>query len=242
MKERVRRLLDWRTAGAELVIVIVGVIIALGVDSWWDDRQGKASEREHLVALRSEARTSLDSLRVVVERTEHIQLQVRTLLEVAQGVQDRPSADSLTTLAWGAFSYWSFEPLSTSYDNLVNTDGLTLLTSEDLRRDLGLFYSQLAIYHREDFQARQWEQVNQPFVNGRLRALDWTPAPYREEHALPAPRERTDWTGVLTDQEFEGILVNRFIAANDALNMMQKLGPTLERIVARIDSFLALDS
>ena len=43
---------------------------------------------------------------------------------------------------------------------------------------------------------------------------------------------------MLSDREFEGVLVNRFIAANDALNMFSKFRPTAVRVLERVEERL----
>lgn len=47
-----------------------------------------------------------------------------------------------------------------------------------------------------------------------------------------------NWNEMLSDREFEGVLVNRFIAANDALNMFSKFRPTAVRVLERVEERL----
>lgn len=125
-------------------------------------------------------------------RAEQVKDQVRALLQFTEGVETPPSADSLTALTWGAFAFWTFEPLATAYNNLLANGELRLLSDGELAQDLAQLYSQVAIYHREDFQTSQWEAVNQPFVNRRFEALDWTTPSYRDENDLPEPNRRIE--------------------------------------------------
>ena len=39
VRQTFQRIFGWSMPFGELVIVVVGVLIALGVDSWWDERQ-----------------------------------------------------------------------------------------------------------------------------------------------------------------------------------------------------------
>jgi len=77
VKTLLNREVGWRGALGELVIVIVGVIIALGVDSWWSDRQDRVAEKGHLEALQSEFTENLGTINRNMEFLERLKGNVR---------------------------------------------------------------------------------------------------------------------------------------------------------------------
>ena len=234
MPTQIQRLTNWRTALGELVIVVIGVIIALGVDSWWSDLQDATAERGHLVALSSEFSTNQETLESNIATLQRIKGSARELLLIAEGEESLPPPDSMVVLTWSAFSFPPYEPVVTAYQNLVNTGDIQLIQDDSLKQDLALFMSQIERYRRGEWQLEQWNRVIQQFVTAKMEPLDWLPALYRAQHGLPDPRVRTDWTILVRDQEFKGILVNRVIAAQDNIRNLQRVLPTTERVVARL--------
>ena len=89
MREQIRRFLNWRTAFAELLIVIVGVLIALSVDSWWEERSDRIEEAEHLAALRMETEQNLAELYRSFARLELLSDSTRELIKIVEGARDR---------------------------------------------------------------------------------------------------------------------------------------------------------
>lgn len=231
-----------RYLGAELIIVIVGVIIALAIEAWWSDRRDQARAGDHLVALHADFTANLDALNGNLASLHNIQGAVGQLLAVMVNEAARPSPDSLVSLTWMAFSFPPFEPLTTAYDNLISTGDIALLRDEQLKRDLASFKSAVEVYRRSEWQLDQWNRVIQQYVASGMSPLDWLPTAYRESRGLPDPLTRTDWDAVLGDREFEGILANRVLATDNNIIHLNRVLPAARRIVARLGALLELEA
>jgi hypothetical protein len=227
-----------RFLGAELVIVVLGVIIALGIESWWSGVQDSRRADSHMAALHDEFSANLDSLRGNVAREENIKGAAAQLLSIMVGDIPRPSPDSLVAITWEAFSFPPYEPLTTAYDNLISTGDIALIQDDQLKRDLALFMSEVEHYRQGEWQMDQWNRHIQPFVGTEMVPLDWLPADYRRSHGVPDPPVRTDWDRILTSREFEGLLANRVIAASDNIDNLFRVLPPTQRIVARLAQLL----
>jgi len=219
----------------ELLIVIVGVAIALAAESWWSGRVDSRREVDYVEALRVDFHENVDSLRSSISLHRDIQQATSLLMSVSAGQAQRPPVDSLRALAWLGFSTAVFSPITTTYDNLVATGDLKLVSDGDLRRLLARFDAQLG-KKELDWQWDQWMMVVQPYVNQHMEALDWPPSSWSDDIALPDAPTRTDWTEVLEDREFRNVLFNRFIASGDARTYyLEPLLELAEQILARLD-------
>lgn len=234
MREQVQRLLSWHAALGELAIVVVGVIIALGVGSWWDQKQERRLEAEHLVELRIESARNLEELRSTLARMDTLKANTLILIEVVEGARPAPPVDSLVELTWLSFSFATYNPLSTAYDNLLSSGGIQLIRDEGLKRDLALFNAHVEGLQRQDWVLDQWNRIIQPWVISNFQ-LDWLAPSYREEHGVLDPLVQTDWGAVLQDQEFKGIVINRLIAITDYMAGLYDLLPAAEAVVDRLE-------
>ena len=134
----------------ELIVIIAGVLIALGVDNWNDARQDRALEAQYLSALEADLRS--DS--VAYQRT-FLRALVRkdsALTYIAPVVRGAPVAGDtlafLDAVALGGILGTS-SPLilarRATYDELLASGNLSLLRSSELRTTLVDHYLNLDI-------------------------------------------------------------------------------------------------
>jgi len=233
VKEQVRHLLNYRTAFGDLIIVIVGVLIALAVDSWWEERENRLEEAAHVAALKAEAEQNLVELYATVADIERYTASTRALIEIVEGSREVPPSETLVELTWESFSYGAFDPQFTAYDNLLGTGGTRLLSDEKLKRDLARFRASVDGLTRLDWVLDQWNRQIQPWVVMNLE-LDWLPETYRNERQLPDPAVPTNWAAVLNDREFKGIVINRLIAFDDYMLGLSRIVPVAEALADRL--------
>jgi hypothetical protein len=132
MNRRVAGLsLPWKHLIAELAVIVAGVLMALGADSWWEQRQEHRLAEEYLQQLLVDFRETERGLQsAIAGDTEKLQS--------ASGVLDRayrgrfPPADSLE-LPTG---YHFFHALTGTLTALVQGGDLRLLDSDSLRFEL----------------------------------------------------------------------------------------------------------
>lgn len=129
---------QWRSAAAELVLVVAGVLIALAVDSWRGDRNDRERERAYLRQLLADARETELRLERSIAEDSVTSANVARLLEAARTFHRAadpagavPAADSVRT--WAVTAYASFVPLTGTYATLMQSDGLRLLRNDSLR-------------------------------------------------------------------------------------------------------------
>jgi hypothetical protein len=171
--------LDWAYLVGELLIVTVGVLIALALDSWNDARLERRVEDEVLEWLISDLESDTAMFawwsENVLEKLAALD-QVFTIL----GEPNSPVQDSLAFLnAIGTGSYFSWSQPSvrrTTFDELVGSGKLGLIDDLRVRRRIIEYY-----YLVDDSRGRmQARRTRYPEIAYRLvpRASEWT-APER---------------------------------------------------------------
>src|SRR5688500_17187949 len=129
--------LPWKRLIAELAVIVAGVLIALGADSWWEHRQERRRAEEYLRQL-------LVDFRATERQIEYAIAGDTEKFELASRVTDRafrghfPPSDSLE-LPTG---YHQFIPRTGTLTALVQGGDLRLLHGDTLRFEL-IAYSSL---------------------------------------------------------------------------------------------------
>ena len=137
-----RRTGVFRRGLVEFVVIVVGVLVALGLESWWQGRQERVLEAEYLESLQTELRRNLASIESVSDVSE----LKRSWLERARIILEAGLvADSAGIFLEGALQ-GSGVPVvpqvsDAVFQDLVSTGRLALIRDDLKRRTIVRIYS-----------------------------------------------------------------------------------------------------
>ncbi len=140
---------DWIAVTIELLVVVIGVLVALEVNQWAERRATRNLEHSYLQGLKEDLQLERDEAdrftRVVNDRLAAVKLLDRVAANPSTPLQDpRSIVCALATVSWG-----SFPPVhNISYLELQNTGRTSLIRSVELRRDLAEHYATLSDFSR----------------------------------------------------------------------------------------------
>ena len=123
----------WIDAVRDIVVVIVGILAALWLESWWQERQDRAEETVLLTGLREEFLSNRDQL---LECMEIWQAQ-STNVEIVRSFMGRPldasRIDEFTAAVQGSFGFRFYDPRSGQLSSMINSGKLGLVENPALR-------------------------------------------------------------------------------------------------------------
>jgi len=224
-----------RLSGAltELIVIIVGILLALWADSWMADRADARQERVYLQGLRSEFVTLLGD---IDQATAYYEQWLDDLTRLADPVA-RTAATRESIDLWigrGLIQVDDFDPRHAVLDDLRTTGRVALLTSAALRLQIASHVRLLAELDEihEELRGVQLDRVDSfLLVYGDVgqagRALgvhsavpfdDWNPQPL-----LDAP-------------ELQNLINLKMIPMHFLIRQMADLRASAQGIVATIDA------
>jgi hypothetical protein len=124
--------INWAQLGLELIVVVGGILIALGIDSWAAERQDSELEAAFLQQLHDDLTRAEAQLADQLASTEAAEQFTLTLLEVAR---EERTASNDTLAAWLIRAMWFSDPRPTvsTAQALAESENLYLLHSPGLR-------------------------------------------------------------------------------------------------------------
>jgi len=173
---RVRaRLAEWgwsriRWLAAELATVVVGILVALAIQSWADARDDRASEREYLRQLRADLR---ETERVVIrdDAIHRPRDRAGVMLLHAFFTPERPPRDSVLVWALDATWYETPRPVLGTTEALVSTGDLSLIRDHGLRSAITAYLEENRTLTAEQLAAEEvWMRASQQLSH----ALDFS--------------------------------------------------------------------
>ena len=185
------REMRWSHVAIELALLIAGILIALAVDGWIDDRRDARAERRYLELLQRDLDSNLDVLAETLEFEERqaaaAAMAYRALRAGAVPSQEREAvAAALNQLT----ARRTLRLARATYTDLLSTGNLRLIRNAGLRDQLVDFYE------RAERTIMIRDRNNQMFV-------DQMYMPYLLDTALVAPRESRDLPAIsATDHGF----------------------------------------
>ena len=130
----------------EIILVVIGILIALSINNWNEAQKNKAVEQQLLTSLLQELETNLDILAKTVETNTKI-----IESSIAIGKFTGPSLPilnekELSQNMVGAFKYASrYVPNKGTYDEISNSGKLSLISDPSLRKAISELQSQLEL-------------------------------------------------------------------------------------------------
>ncbi|GAA4268157.1 DUF6090 family protein [Hyunsoonleella aestuarii] len=121
----------------EIVLVVIGILIALQINNWNEDRKDRELEKEFLVALKETLNRDLDRNLASQKVNQRALNSIRVLTKHIE--QDLQYNDSLKH-HFGAMSNFHFWDLSESVFESLKAKGLDLISNNNLRDSLALAY------------------------------------------------------------------------------------------------------
>jgi hypothetical protein len=220
-------------------LVIVGsILLAFGIQAWWDGRQEEERIRNHLLAIASEVEGARATLQVSIDQRQHRTAAIHSLL-LAMGAPEAPTPDSVVTwlgVLWGARG-----PARTmsSFDDLRESGGLASVHQDELRRALagyGAAVSSLAGI--EERVVRAWEEELRPFLVANTDTYVQLQASGRLGLDLPQRDAVFDpgLSALLEDRTFQNLLLVRLTRTGVAQDLAIAAQESLDEVARLLES------
>jgi uncharacterized protein (UPF0335 family) len=168
-------MIRWAQLGLELIVVVVGILMALAIDSWWAERQERILEASVLEQLAADLARADSQLVAQLSQTEAAAQAALDLVAAARGEREAPGdsiASWLTRVSW-----WSDPvPITSSAQALVSSNSLHVIRNDRLRSSVVAFLDQTRQFesriprHEVEISRRMDEirDVVDPFARGQV--------------------------------------------------------------------------
>ena len=158
------RTVPWRQIAVEGVAIVASILLAFGIDAWWDERQERAEEREILESLLVEFQANRDQAASVISFHDRAVQSVAVLMEMSEEEILALPAEAVEE-ALGFFgSPQTFDAVRGSVDALIGSGKLGILRDRALRESLTTFLNILDDSAEDEYYLAQssitvWNEI-----------------------------------------------------------------------------------
>jgi hypothetical protein len=133
----------WRGALGELLIIILGVLIALWAENWREALQDRGLERTYLERLSGDLRRDTAEISEMMELTVGRARYAGIVLEALETGEPGVSPEEFIWAVEHA-SFFGYPAYSrATFDDLMSTGNLRLLRSDRVKEAMSLYYSEI---------------------------------------------------------------------------------------------------
>ena len=157
----------WRRLLAEFVVIAIGVMAALAVDNWNDDRKDRIAEREYLDGIAADLQSTAEGLADTREAAADNQEALYLLIAIAKGGSTPPAEALVEALIRS--TYLGLPRVSEiTFRELVSTGSLRLISNSDFKRRLAEFYREFEYSSQWHSEYRRKEAATERLLRGLL--------------------------------------------------------------------------
>ena len=156
-----------RYAVGEIILVVIGILIALQINNWNEERKDKAESIKILKKLQSEFETNKTELNASRHYHEQQYLATVRIEELFNPNHNIPS-DTIKNLLKRAFMDWKFEPRQSITTSAMASGNIALINNDSLTDNLNNWvyvvkkYNELYADIQKDKQ-EFWDELNEKY-------------------------------------------------------------------------------
>lgn len=146
-KNKTQRYLKY--AIGEIFLVVIGILIALQINTWNENRKAANEEHKILTALQSDFQVSKTRIENVMVQQKRVLDYSKILIEIHESENEHnyeyfdTHLDSLDLLIGYGTSFYRAEPVTGAYNALISAGKVDLIKNENLRHLLAQFSSEI---------------------------------------------------------------------------------------------------
>ncbi|HEY5688165.1 MAG TPA: DUF6090 family protein [Yeosuana sp.] len=126
----------------EIVLVVIGILIALQINNWNEERKRLRQENTILLSLKFDFLESKNRLQETMKQQKVSINRCIALIEMFEGKRPIAPNDTIKKfLTFGAYTWFREELVTGAYDALINAGDSELIKNDELTRDMAEFFS-----------------------------------------------------------------------------------------------------
>jgi hypothetical protein len=205
-------------AGGEIILVVMGILIALQINNWNEDRKILAVERAYLLSLKEEFTANLAKLENTIDRNTSNADKALELTKYTGPGELVLSDDEVGKLLFGVISgEVQYRPSSGVLDEIISSGKLGVFRNDSLRMLLSSWSGLILTIRFQENEHAHYRAELTRIINTRGNARKAFVDAYGEIMGLTTSRFQNNSQHLLSDHEFDTNLVG-FVVTSRWLN------------------------
>lgn len=220
-----------RYALGEIILVVIGILIALQINNWNEQQKNRETEAAYLEEMLLDFEQNLQKSNEVIAIIEKRIPALTGLLSQSALARPTISPDSINASFELINDMPAYQSTDRVYDNLVGSGDFKLITNRELKMELAKYYKVIELLNLVQ-ATHEMELVNsfQPFI---LEYLDFQAVAMIRvnEYQLPPAMEEHKILEILGDRKFRNIITLKLTILTDLLEINRNVQDENKKLV-----------
>jgi len=242
--------IPWKRIFVEGSAIVISILLAFSIDTWWDNRQDREEEKRILAGIKTELENNLSLIENEIAYRNAVVASILKIFDASAGKIELTS-DEFDRLL-GDVTWWANVDYSRGLiDGLVQSGRLTLIENKKLRDAIASLPNRYdVIRESEQNDQKVTRDIVVPYINAHpaLTQIANTMADGRPGTGdAPTPPMHPvfnirDHRELLQDTEFLGIVVQEHWNHVQVISDYEPFKALIEKILRQIESVLTEES
>jgi hypothetical protein len=228
----------FKYAIGEIILVVIGILIALQINNWNDNRMKSNRKKELVVGLISEFETNYNQLETVIKEDS---LNVVISIDLQKLIKKSKSSvqDSMVRKLLSGISTYTFNPTNGVLKSGISSGTIHFINNETLKRQLFAWEDVVKDAQEEEILSKSdFFQRMIPILEKYVQIGDYLDI---YSNQILESKFSSNYFALLQDPQFENILVVRSALVLDALSELRPLRETNKKIIKLLQKELKND-
>mgnify|MGYP001097426249 CR=1 FL=1 len=223
----------------EIILVVIGILIALSINNYNDNRQQRKIEQAYLLSLQSEFKTNLEKINnCLTENHNQVKAVENMLALFDDNVRDNTSEKETSDIIYSVFKgVVTYIPSKGVVTDIISSGNLNLIQNEKLRQKIASFESSLDFLKIQEVSTHEMKKELQKQLNenGSVRKVLINKGFNFEHQSISDTASNKKVFGLI---KFENTLLDYYLTIN-ATNGSRFFGgikEQIEQILVELDS------
>jgi len=196
----------------EVILVVIGILIALSINTWNENRKNSTIEKNTLIDLKSDLESAMTQLDTKIEQNKFWRRLDSLLLDVIH-FNKKISTDSLEKLILGHIFSPGFDPELGTLNEILSTGKMEIIKNRTLRKHISSWNKSMDELSEVDKKLEHLDlQVKEPLYSNQIPMKNSLSLylSFFEGRSYQVPESNFKWDteALLQNIEFENMLSN----------------------------------
>lgn len=173
-------------AFGEIILVVIGILIALQINNWNESRKNAHKENQYLESFKNDLLANIKELERVIEKTELTSMNADTVIRLRNNdIQDIPFGKLISHIMRGS-GFTVYASLDGTVQDIMGSGMLDIIQNDSIRLAIGSWHGNLKII-------REWEKIEKKSTDNYVEFLTEHIDLYKEDPSLILTEERKEF-------------------------------------------------
>ena len=212
----------------EIVLVVIGILIALSINNWNENRINKLKETQYLESFKDDLQANRIEIQRVIRKSELTRNVSDSILRYKSKDTNNFSLAQLDTLILGATGFTVYQTHEGTVQDILGSGVLNIIKNDSIRHAIGSWQASLK-------NIREWEKLDIESANQYMQYLKQHIDIFKTINKEGILTEKDKET-IFNDRLFLNHLDSRSKTPNVLIKLYRKELPKLERVISLINT------